>query len=95
VASVAAAAEMEKASGSKVADPFALFFVARMVGILENFKQVEVAPGSAAVPRRAVALARDASGKRRRIDTRRCFLDQNVMFPIVTEIIGVGETVDA
>jgi hypothetical protein len=74
-----------------IADPLKLFVISRMGWIGEDLDQFGIAPGTAAILGRAVALSGGAGWPCLRDAGRRRLLDQDVMLPAIAKVIGVKE----
>src|SRR3954447_11152791 len=77
------------------ADPLEPFGVFGMSGVGQDGKQLLIAPWPAAILRRAVPLSGDAGGVSGVGERRLGLLDQDRMFPVIAEVIGIGEAGDA
>src|ERR1700686_3596914 len=77
------------------ADPLDLFGAFGMRRIGQNVEQVLIAPGASAILWRTVALSADAGRIGRCRAGRRAFFDDDRMFPVVAEVVSVGEAGDA
>jgi hypothetical protein len=66
-----------------------------MSRIGEDFEQLKVAPGAAAILGRTPALSGGADGTGQSLNVGQFLFDQERMFPVVAEVVGVGEAGDA
>lgn len=66
-----------------------------MSRIGEDFEQLTVAPGAATILGRTPALSGGADGTGQSLDVGQALFDHERMFPVVAEIVGVGEAGDA
>src|SRR3954468_11365832 len=66
-----------------------------MSRIGENFEQFKVAPGTATILGRTPALCGGTGGTGQSLNDGQALFDQEHMFPVVTEVVGVGEAGDA
>src|SRR5215213_10514806 len=65
-----------------------------MSRIGEDFEQLTVAPGAAAILGRTPALSGGADGTGQSLNVGRALFDHERMFPVVAEVVGVGEAGD-
>src|SRR4051794_35260480 len=66
-----------------------------MSRIGEDFEQLKVAPGAATILGRTPAPSGGTDGTGQSLNGGRALFDQERMFPVVAEIVSVGETDDA
>jgi hypothetical protein len=66
-----------------------------MSRIGEDFEQLKVAPGAATILGRTPALSGGTGGTGQSLNDGQALFDQERMFPVVTEVVGVGEAGDA
>ena len=66
-----------------------------MSRIGDDFEQLTVAPGAAAILGRTPALSGGADGTGQSLNVGRALFDHERMFPVVAEVVGVGEAGDA
>jgi hypothetical protein len=64
-----------------------------MSRIGEDFEQLKVAPGAATILGRTPALSGGTGGTGQSLNDGQALFDQERMFPVVTEVVGVGEAV--
>ena len=78
-----------------LADPLDLFGAFGMRRIGQNVEQVLIAPGASGILWRTVALSGDAGRIGRRLDCRCALFNDDRMFPVVAEVVSVGEAGEA
>src|SRR4051812_32170944 len=77
------------------AQPLTSLGVLWMSRIGEDFEQLTVAPGTTAILGWTPALPGGADGTGQSLNGRQALLDHERMFPVVAEVVGVGEAGDA
>src|SRR3954469_27689 len=75
--------------------PLASLGVLWMSRVGEDVEQLKVAPGAATILGRTPALSGGAGGTGQSLNDGQALFDQERMFPVVTEVVGVGEAGDA
>src|SRR5215210_9531038 len=75
--------------------PLTSLDVLGMSRIGEDFEQLKVAPGAAAILGRTPALSGGASGTGQSFKAGQALFDHERMFPVVAEVVSVGEADDA
>ena len=86
--------DVERVGVEVLAEPGALVRVFGMRGVGDGGEKFGVAPRAAAVLRRAVAPSCDAGGIPACVEGWLRLLDQHLMFPVVAEVVRVGEAGD-
>jgi hypothetical protein len=71
--------------------PLTSLGVLRMSRIGEDFEQLKVAPWAAAILGRTPALSGGADGTGQSLNVGQALFDHERMFPVVAEVVGVGE----
>ena len=61
----------------------------------EDFEQFKVAPGAATILGRTPALSGGTCGTGQSLNDGQALFNQERMFPVVTEVVGVGDAGDA
>src|SRR5215217_916889 len=74
--------------------PLTSLGVLGMSWIGEDFEQLKVAPGAATILGRTPALSSGTGGTGQSLNDGQALFDQERMFPVVTEVVGVGEAGD-
>src|SRR5215210_7380312 len=75
--------------------PLTSLDVLGMSRIGEDFEQLKVAPGAAAILGRTPALSGGAGGTGQSFKAGQALFDHERMFPVVAEVVSVGEADDA
>src|SRR3954468_24335091 len=86
---------IEVAGVEVFSQPLTSLGVLWMSRIGEDFEQLTVAPGTAAILGRTPAPPGGADGTRQSPNGGRALLDHERMLPVVAEVVGVGEAGDA